>query len=332
MTSTDKTYAMEIAELEHHGVRGMKWGVRRFNKALAKSTKQAEQADTAQKISNAIEGTHGSAVRRFASRLPQSVATNKGTMSDKAAQLAYLKTSTKLSKLRKRTSDPKKLEQINNAHKEIQAKLAEQQKIRKSTKRTISEHQMRQLNDIYGKYAGGAKISQALGALDDQTKARIKTLQDAVDIAVAVAPVGKASRVVTKAKDPTKKVLSAAGKLAEGKNPLPKSALDKKKLIIQAGRIATNRNGERDKAVANIQAIKDARRQNASKGHVVTKEEAKQNAKQVKKDQREFTNQVAKDARKDKRDAKKEQKSEHRREAVEQLKGRITSSKKKKKR
>lgn len=319
---------MEIAELEHHGVRGMKWGVRRFNKALAKSTKQAEQADTAQKISNTIEGTHGSAVRRFASRLPQSVATNKGTMSDKAAQLAYLKTSTKLSKLRKRTSDPKKLEQINNAHKEIQAKLAEQQKIRKSTTKTISEHQMRQLNDIYGKYAGGAKISQALGALDDQTKARIKTLQDAVDVAVAVAPVGKASRVVTKAKDPTKKVLSAAGKLAEGKNPLPKSALDKKKLIIQAGRIATNRNGERDKAISNIQAIKDARRQKASKGHVVTKEEAKQNAKQVKKDQKEFTSQVVKG----KRDAKKEQKTEHRREAIDQLKGRITSSKKKKKR
>lgn len=245
-----KIYAIEQAVIEHHGVRGMKWGLKRFNSKLNKASKLAKSADQAQSASNAVEGTKGSQIRRALSRPIQSRATRLAGQSDRVAQVAYLKASSKLSKIRKRSSDPAKLEKINNLHKELQSTLSKQEAIRKTTKSKVSEHQMRQLNDIYGKYSKGAKISTALGGLDADTKSKIKRLSDAVDIATAVAPIGKASKAMVSIKPKADKILTAAGKIAEGKSPLPEP--NKKAIAIKAGRLVTNRDGARTNAVSQL--------------------------------------------------------------------------------
>lgn len=240
---TDTLYAVQLAEVSHYGVRGMRWGTRRFNKRMKRVNRLAEKADKSQALSDKVEGTHGSQFRRFVSRPIQARANRLGNMSDKAAQLAYLKASRKLTKLRQRAKgQDTQTSKIDSLHAELQKKLQVSGEARQKTATRIREHQMRQLNDIYGGYSKGAKLNVALGELDGNTKNKIKRLSDAIDIATAIAPVGKAARAAKLGVEYTpkaKKMLEVANRVADGKSPI--NPIDKKQLAINVGKKVTGR-------------------------------------------------------------------------------------------
>lgn len=254
MITNDRILAIEQITLEHHGVKGMKWGQRRFAKRILRSQKKADKADVRQQLSNKIEGTHGSQLRRMISRPVQASANRLGQQSDREAQVAYLKTSRKLTKLRARTTDQSQIAKLKEVHSKLQTELSKQQEIRKKTAGHISEQQMRQLNDIYGGFSKGAKLSTALGGLDESTKQRIKSLSTAVDIATAAVPIGKASRTVTALKPKADALLKAANNVAEGKSPI--KPIDKKELAIKAAKFTTNRDGYRTEALNKVKKSK----------------------------------------------------------------------------
>lgn len=240
---TDTLYAVQLAEVSHYGVRGMRWGARRFNRRMKRVNKLADKADKSQALSDKVEGTHGSQFRRFVSRPIQARANRLGNMSDKAAQLAYLKASRKLTKLRQRAKgQDTQTSKIDALHAELQKKLQDSGETRQKTASRIREHQMRQLNDIYGGYSKGAKLNVALGELDGNTKNKIKRLSDAIDIATAIAPVGKAARAAKLGVEYTpkaKKMLEVANRVADGKSPI--NPIDKKQLTINVGKKLTGR-------------------------------------------------------------------------------------------
>lgn len=240
---TNTLYAVQLAELSHYGVKGMRWGARRFNKRIKRVDKLADKADKAQALSDKVEGTHGSQIRRFVSRPIQARATRLGNMSDRSAQLAYLKASRKLTKLRQRAKgQDARTDKIDSLHAELQKKLQNSGAMRQTTASRVREHQMRQLNDIYGGYSKGAKLNVALGELDGNTKAKIKRLSDAVDVATAIAPVGNAARAAKLGVEYTpkaKKMLEVANRVADGKSPI--KPIDKKQLAINVGKKVTGR-------------------------------------------------------------------------------------------
>lgn len=233
----------------------MKWGVRKFNRRLNRAADKAWKANKREKLAEKIEGTQGSQFRRFISRPVAASAKTMGAMSDRQAQIAYLKGSRKLSKLRRNTDNAATLKKINKSHEMLQETLGEQLKERATGQAMRREHQMRQLNDIYGQYSKGAKLGDALQGLDESTKDRIKRLNDAVDIVQAVHPINRNSAKVNKRAATARKALSAAGKIAEGKNPIKTPT--KKEMIIKAGKFATNRDGVRTDALLGKKSSRD---------------------------------------------------------------------------
>lgn len=198
MNNAETIYSTIKPDLEHYGVLGMKWGTRRMRKALDRAQDKAWSADNRQRWANNIEGTKGSQFRRLVSRPLQVSAGARGASADKASQLAYLKASRKISKWRRRTNpnDKYSLDKLDKLHASLQENLQGEQKIRAITSARNKEHQMRQLNDIYGKYSKGAQIGSALSALDSDTSRKLTKFTDAIEIATAAAPGPRSKRVV----------------------------------------------------------------------------------------------------------------------------------------
>lgn len=221
MNNAETIYSVIQPDLEHYGVLGMKWGTRRMRKALDKAQYIAWTADSRQQWSNKIEGTKGSQIRRLVSRPLQASANSRGNAAEKAAQLSYLKASRKISKWRRHTNPNNKeaLDKLDSLHESLQNNLQGVQKIRDVTATRNKEHQMRQLNDIYGKYSKGAKLSVALSELDTNTNKKLTSITDAIDIATAAAPGPKTKKFVDAVTKQPKKATEFAKNMNAGKIP-----------------------------------------------------------------------------------------------------------------
>lgn len=220
-TNAETIYFSAHPDLQHYGVLGMKWGVHRYRKEIAKAQKNAMVADKRQALSNKVEGTNGSQLRRLASRPLQASANRRGNSADKTSQLAYLKASRKINKWERKTdpSNKESLDKLDKLHEGLQNDLQGVQAIRSSTYARNNEHRTRQINEIYGHRSNGAKISVALSAMDADTGRKINTVSDAIDIASLAAPGPKSRAIIKVLNNHPKEALTFARNMNAGKVP-----------------------------------------------------------------------------------------------------------------